>query len=176
MLLKICLIFLISFPVLTICPCVSADVYQLKRNYIHPWKLLWKIFETSMKDPWNFFEDPWSFNDRPLNPSWNSPWNWLKRLESPVKHSWNTLEISLWHPWNFPKTPRKHLKYFHTIQYLLWHTPFELASSTLKNTPETPSKFSLKTLEMLSTHTLHFHTKNFLQHPWNSLKHHGNFI
>ena len=107
MLLKICLIFLISFPVSTICPCVSADVYQLKRNYIHPWKLLWKIFETSMKDPWNFFEDPWSFDDRPLNPSWNSPWNWLKRLESPVKHSWNTLEISLWHPWNFPQTPRK---------------------------------------------------------------------
>ena len=97
MLLKICLIFLISFPVLTICPCVSADVYQLKRNYIHPWKLLWKIFDTSLKDPWNL----------PLNPSWNSPWNWLKRLESTVKHSWNTLEISLWHPWNFPQTPRK---------------------------------------------------------------------
>ena len=100
MLLKICLIFLISFPVLTICPCVSADVYQLKRNYIHPWKLLWKIFDTSLKDLWNL----------PLNPSWNSPWNWLKRLESTVKHSWNTLEISLWHPWNFPQTPRKFLE------------------------------------------------------------------
>ena len=162
MLLKICLNFLISFPVLTICPCVSADVYQLKRNYIHPWKLLWKIFETSMKDPWNFFEDPWSFDERPLNPSWNSPWNWLKRLESTVKNSWNTLEISLWHPWNFPKTPWKFFEIPSKFSYtsITWHTletfmiylrtslkpskiSFENASNAHKNTHETPSKLSL---------------------------------
>ena len=37
MLLKICLIFLISLPVLTIFPCFCADVYRRKSNYIHPW-------------------------------------------------------------------------------------------------------------------------------------------
>ena len=116
MLLKICLNFLISFPVLTICPCVSADVYQLKRNYIHPWKLLWKIFKTSMKDPWNFFGDPWSFDDRPFNPSWNSPWNWLKRLESPG----NTLETPLKSPCGTHETFLKYLG--NSLKHLNFHT------------------------------------------------------
>ena len=146
-------------------------------------KLLWKILETSIRDPWNFYERSlklqWNILENPskfplklplkhplklpLKFSWNSPWNWLKRLESPVKYSRNTLEISLWHPWNFPKAPQKFFETPSKFPYTSI-TSFELASNTIKNTPDTPSKFSWKPLEILSTQPLNFHTKNFLQH------------
>ena len=58
--LKICLIFLMSFPVLSICPCVSADVYRQERNYFHPWLGVWqKLNELNYLGSMNLVSTLW---------------------------------------------------------------------------------------------------------------------
>jgi len=126
-----------------------------------------------MKDPWNFYE-------RSLKLRWDILETLLKLPLKLTSKAWITCETLLKHLWNLHVAPMKFssntLIFFETpsnypyTSIIPWHTPLEVASSTFKNTPETPSKVSWKTLKMLSTHPLNFHIKNFLQHPWNFLK------
>ena len=162
MLLKICLNFLISFPVLTICPCVSADVYQLKRNYIHPWKLLWKIFETSMKDPWNFYERSLKLLWKILETLMKDPWNPLETpLETGSKglnHLWNTLVTSL------KSLCGTHETFLNTSK-ILWNT-FKI-SIHFNNFYDTP----LWSLLHTPLKTLLKHPRKFLENPLKFFQH-----
>ena len=119
-------------------------------------------------------KDSWNFDKKPLKFSWNSPWNLLKRLESPVKHSWNTLEISLWHPWNFLKTPQKFFETPSKFPYTSI-TPWKLnlnSAKTSLNHPqnffEPPLKLPQSTLKLLKLSRNNLETS--LQHPWNFLE------